>query len=155
MRRVSIILAVLPFLVGVAACDDDDEAKAPARTTKAYCAELGANEDEGGPTDAFFEQYPDPTLENWAEGLPGIIAKAQDGRDQFAGVTPSAELADERQAALDAFDAVNASFERSLELARAGDQAGFDAEERRNQDENLPALGSAFQAMEESCGKAG
>jgi hypothetical protein len=153
MRRVLIIVATLPLVVGIAACgdDDDDQAAASARTTDAYCADLSANQDEEGPTDAFFEQYPDPTIEDWAEGLPGIIARAQDGRDQFAAITPSADLAGERQTLLNALDAVIATFERSLELATAGDQDAFDAEERRNQDENLPALGSAFEALEDAC----
>ena len=154
MHRSLIIVATLPLVVGVAACgdDDDDQAAASARTTEEYCADLRADLDGEGPTDAFFEEHPDPTLEDWAEGLPDIIARAEEGRDRFAAIVPSAELADERQDLLDGLDTVIASFEAGLAAARAGDQAAYDAEEQRNQDENVPVLETAFQALTDACG---
>jgi hypothetical protein len=153
MRLSLVILSTLPLVVGIGACgDDDDQTTASARTTDAYCADLNANQDDEGPTEAFFEEHPDPTLEDWAEGLPDIIARAQDTRDRLAAIRPSSELAEEHDAMVDRLDAVIASFETSLGAARAGDQDAYDAEERRNQDENVPALESAFQDLADACG---
>jgi hypothetical protein len=155
MRRSLLIAATLPLVVGIAACgDDDNQAVASARTTEAYCADLRAVQDDEGPTEAFFAEHPDPTLEDWAAGLPDIIARAKEGRDRFAAIRPSDELADERRALVDSLNAVIASFEAGLDKARAGDQAAFDAEEQRNQGENVPALESAFQALTKVCGGA-
>lgn len=153
MRRSLAVLSTLPLVVGVAACgDDDDPATASVRTTEAYCADLSATQGEEGPTDAFFEEHPDPTLEDWADGLPDVIARAQDARDRLSAIRPSAELAQEHDATVDSLDAVIASFKASLDAAGAGDQAAFEAEEERNQGENVPALDAAFQDLADACG---
>ena len=154
MRRALIIAAFTPLVV-LASCGDDDDgaanSAAAARTDAEYCADLEALPDDGGPTDAFFEAHPNPTLADWADGLPDVIARSTKGRDQFAEIEPSVGLADERQTLLDAFDAIIASFETSLDAARAGDQEAFDAEEARNQDENVPALTEAFEGLQTGC----
>jgi hypothetical protein len=125
-------------------------AKAP--TDAQVCADLKALPDEGGPTDELFKEHPDPTLDDWAAGLPDVIDKAQHGRDRLAAVEPSPALADERQAALDAFDGVIASFEKALDAAKAHDQHAFDAEEAKNQDDNVPKLMDAFNTLMTACG---
>lgn len=63
---------------------------------------------------------------------------------------PSEDMSDEREAVLGALDAVIGSFEASLDAAEAGDRDRFDREEARNQDENLPAMESAFHARKVS-----
>lgn len=154
MRR-SLLAATLPLVIGLAACGDDDDdsaTAAAARTDAEYCAGLEGLPDDGGPTEAFFEAHPDPTMTDWAGGLPDIIARSKDTRDHFAEVEPSPGLGDERQAVLDALDAVTRSFGASLDAAEAGDQAAFDAEEAKNQDENVPALMTAFEEIETACG---
>jgi len=156
MRRAFVIAVSFPLAVGLVSCGDDDDGSAAAtRTDAEYCAELRTLPEGGGPTDEFFEKFPDPTLADWAEGLPDVIDTATEQRDALAEVPPSAGLADERQAVLDAFDDVIASFGVSLDAAKAGDQDTFDAEERRNQDENVPALMEAVQPLMRECGGTG
>jgi hypothetical protein len=154
MNRALIIVATLPLAVIVASCGDDDDADtvAAARTDAQYCSDLQALPTGEGPTDAFFAAHPDPTLEDWAEGLPDVIETAKSQRDEFAAIDPSTGLADERQALLDAFGGVISSFESSLDAAEAGDQDAFDAEEKANQDTNVPALMDAFEALTGACG---
>src|SRR5687768_17734568 len=86
MRRSLLIAATMPLVLGLASCGDDDDdpaTAAAARTDAAYCTDLEALPDEGGPTDAFFEAHPDPTMADWAEGLPDIIATSKESRNQF------------------------------------------------------------------------
>jgi hypothetical protein len=152
MRRALLIAATVPVIVSLASCGDDDDDG--DRTVAAYCADLQALDDgdEGGPIDAIFEEYGDsPTLANWAAFLPGAIDEMQSTRDEFADVEPPEELEDEREGFLAALDAVIGSFEDSLDAAEAGDQAEFDRLEVENQDENVPAMGAAMQAVMDAC----
>jgi hypothetical protein len=147
----SLIAPVIALsLLFVAACSDDDA----DRTTAAYCEDLKVLDDgdEGGPTDAFFEAHPDPTMEDWAEALPGMIDDIKASRDEFADIEPSADMKRERSAFLDAMDAFIASFEDSLAAAKAGDQAEFDRLEAENQDKNAPAIGAGMEAVASACG---
>jgi hypothetical protein len=146
-----LVMAVGPGLGG--ACSDDDDDAAP--TTEAYCAALAAlpEGDGSGPTDAIFEEFgDDPTLAEWAEGLPAAIAEMRSFRDTLAGVTPSDDLANEYRAAIDAMDRVVGNFEDSRDAAAAGDQAAFDLLEVENQDNAVPAMFEAIGAVASGCG---
>lgn len=146
--RKQFAIAVLGTAVTLGtACSDDEEP-----TTEAYCEDLRALPEGDDPTAAFFADHPDPALEDWADGLPAIIATIQDSRDQFADVEPSAELADRRESAVQAMDVVLGSFEDALEAASANDQAEFDRLEAENQDENVPALMAAMAGLGDACG---
>jgi hypothetical protein len=151
MRRALLLATTVPLIASLSSCGDDDDAD---RTVAAYCADLQALDDgdDGGPIDAIFEEYGDsPTLANWAAFLPGAIDEMQATRDEFADVEPPEELEGERESFLTALDAVIGSFEDSLDAAEAGDQAEFDRLEVENQDENVPAMGAAMQAVMDAC----
>jgi hypothetical protein len=148
----ALVMAVGPGLCGACSDDDDDDA---APTTEEYCAALAAlpEGDGGGPTDAIFEEFgDDPTLAEWAEGLPAAITEMQSFRDTIAGVRPSDELADEYRTAVDAIDRVVGNFEDSRDAAAAGDQAAFDSLGTDNQDNAVPAMFEAIGAVASRCG---
>jgi hypothetical protein len=146
LRRLAAASAVSMTLV--VACGDD------APSTAAYCEDLAALDDGsgGGPVDVIFERYGDnPTLDEWAEGLPEVLEVVRDFRGEFAAIEPSADLEDERAAALGALDAVVRNFEGSLEAAEAGDQEAFDRHEAANHGELSPAMGEAMARLVEAC----
>lgn len=149
-RRLGVVALSLSVLAAGVGCSDDDE----GRSTTAYCDDLEAlGGDEGRPTDHIFEMYGDePSLAEWAAGLPEAISIARGSRNGFADVAPSEELGDERKRLLAAFDRVIGSFEASLEAARAGDQDAFGGHEVENQDELVPAMDAAMQELVEACG---
>jgi hypothetical protein len=146
-HRRPLALALVAAAALAAGCGDD-----PAPTTEAYCTSLQALPQGGDPLGDFFREHPDPTLEDWAAVLPEVIPNMRESLDRFAAVEPSAELADEKAAFVGALGTVIENFEQASAAASAGDQARFDELETRNQDENVPAMESAMEAVTGACG---
>lgn len=116
---------------GVAACSDDDTAKPAATTTAATAApesveEFGARiqtECPGGDPgfDTFLGEHPEPTAADWAGFLPEPLQMLTQMRDCIAASNPPAEVADEVDGVVAAFDVVITDFEKALAAADAGD----------------------------------
>lgn len=144
----------------------DTDVSAPGETTPvasdltpeeaAYCAELQALPEGGDPGfEAFFAEHPEPTLEDWAEFLPGPIADMRAGIEPFAAIEPPPSMAEMHQDVNDALTAVAESFEEALAAAEAGDQAGYDAAEAANQNELTPAMEESMAVLGGACGLEG
>jgi hypothetical protein len=166
--------ALLLLLIG---CGDDDTSSATTDATEttvttpagtgsasadltpeeaAYCAELAALPDSGDPGfDAFFTEHPEPTLEDWAEFLPGVVDDLRTGLAAFDAVEPPPSLADARQDVHDAMSAVADSFDAALAAAEAGDQAAYDAAEAENQGGLSATMEEAMNALGGVCGLGG
>ena len=143
--------AVLAALV-LGGCSSDS---APAPSDQAFCADAKAAFGDYQPGfDAIFDEHPEPTLEQWAAFLPSPTKAFDEVRTRVEAVDVSPGLADEFAAATDAMDTVSANYHRSIDTARAGDQAAFTAVEDKNQNTDLPAMGKAFDSLKAACGAA-
>jgi hypothetical protein len=99
--------------------------------------------------DQFFADHPEPTLEDWAAFLPGVVSVM----DRMADTLESTPAAPEDEAAVaaavTAIVAVRDNFDRSHEAAAAGDQEAFDDLEEQNQGSAVPAMEAAMAALDD------
>lgn len=142
-------------LIGAAACGDDDgDAAQPSTAT--FCAEAQALDsgDDSGPFTEFYERHPDPTPADWAADGHLVTEALQATIDQIRSLHPSREA---KPYVEEVLAALEVGKQNSIKVSRAGkdgDQAALDDLERVNQDKNVPALMTAFQAVEELCEEA-
>ena len=157
--------ALLLVLVGCSG-DDDDTDNATSETTEAatgeltadeaaYCADLEALPDEDPGFDAFFTEHPEPTLDDWAEFLPGVVEQLRSSVEDFDAIEPPASFVDAHQSLSGAMTEVADSLDAALAAAEAGDQAAYDAAEAENQGELSPALDEAMSTLVTTCGLTG
>ncbi len=106
---------------------------AAAPTTAEFCVAADAAFGGFEPNiDAIFEDNPNPTLEDWAAFLPEPTQGFDEVIANLEEVEPSDEVAEDFKAALDAMRVLAADLHASLDAAKAGDQAAFDAAEEAN-----------------------
>ncbi len=169
MNRLCTIAAAAVVMLGAGACADDDAtdaAGADSATTVTvstagaadesaltdYCAAVAAAGGEDPDFEGFFAEHPEPTLDDWAGFLPGVVDGIEATLAAANDITAPVEVADAHQDAIDALTDMRDVMQESLDAAAAGDQAAYDAAEERNQSEVSPALEEAFGEVEAACG---
>jgi hypothetical protein len=138
-------LALLPA-VAVACGDDDGDAVTHEEWFQAVCDKLGG-QDPG--FDRFFADHPEPTLEDWAAFLPGVVSMMDTMADTLENTPTAPEDEAAVAAAVTAISAVRDNFDSARQAATAGDQAAFDAVEEQNQSSAVPAMEAAMAAVDE------
>jgi len=152
LRRWLITASVAGLTVGAVACGDD--AANPPGTTAApeTVEEFGVRiqtECPGGDPgfDPFLAEHPEPTAADWAEFLPDPLAMLTELRDCIADSNPPAEVADEVDGVVAAFDVVIADFQQALAAAEAGDLETTDKWLTQMHDIDQPKIDEAIAAV--------
>lgn len=140
--------------IGAAACGDDDNDAAP--TTAEFCLELQKLDDgdDSGPYDEFYAKHPEPTPADWAADGYLVTDAIQEGIDEIKAMNPSAEMKALIADALAAFEVLKQNSIDVSEAGKNGDQSAIDELEQVNQNENVPALMAAFEAVGAFCESA-
>jgi hypothetical protein len=142
-------------VIGVTACGDDDGAAAQP-STASFCAEAQErdNGDDSGPFTEFYARHPDPTPEDWAADGHLVTDAIQAAIDQVGSLHPSEEAQPYVDDVLATFEVMKQNSIGVSQAGADGDQSAIDDLERVNQDTNVPAMMTAFQAVEGLCESA-
>lgn len=147
------VIAVV--VMGTAACaDDDGEAAQPS--TASFCADAQKLDkgDDSGPYTEFYEKHPDPTPGDWAADGQLVTDALQASIDEVGTLHPSREAQPYVDDVLAALEVVKQNSIDTSQAGEDGDQSAIDDLEKVNQDTNVPALMTAFQAFEGLCESA-
>jgi hypothetical protein len=137
-------LALLSPLGTVTACGDDDasdDAVTEEEYRDAICART-AGLDPG--FDAFFAEHPEPTLDDWAAFLPGVVATMNELYEALDETPAPAEFQAAVDDAVDAIGTVRDNFQASADAAAAGDADELARIEEQNQSVDVPAMEAAM-----------
>lgn len=142
-------LLVMVGLAGSACGNDAGAAKPP---TAEFCLEaekLGG--DDAGPYSQFYDKHPEPTPADWGTDGHLVTDNLQKSIDQIKSLHPSAEAQPLVDAVVAALAVGKQNSEDTSQAGRDGDQAELDRLEAVNQDTNVPALMTAFDAVTALC----
>jgi hypothetical protein len=129
----------------VVGCGDDQEAT-HEQFFEAACEQIAGIDIESAFAQ-FFNNHPETSLDDWAEFLPHVIGEM----DEMVALAelPHPSSDDAGLAAVEASVlAVQDNFRKSLDAAKAGDQATFDELSDKNQGVDVPAMEAAMQAVD-------